>query len=61
MDLTNKILNEELHFIYKEQHYKQMEEAPMDSPISPIMANPFMEDFEIQAIESAFMKPTIWM
>ena len=32
----------------------------MGSPISPIVANLYMEDFEIRAISSAVHPPTIW-
>ena len=32
----------------------------MGSPIIPIVANLFMEDFETRAIESAVDPPTIW-
>ena len=32
----------------------------MGSPISPIVANLFMEDFEIKAINSAVDPPRIW-
>ena len=32
----------------------------MGSPISPIVANLFMEDFEIRAINSAVDPPRIW-
>ena len=32
----------------------------MGSPISPIVANPYMEDFEIKAVNSAADLPRIW-
>ena len=32
----------------------------MGSPISPIVANLYMEDFEIKAISSAVHPPSIW-
>ena len=38
------------YFSYQGQHYQQLEGAAMGSPISPIVANLFMEDFEQKAI-----------
>src|SRR5699024_2324993 len=35
--------------------------VPMGSPLSPIMANPFMEEFERTAIESFRLKPKVWL
>ena len=32
----------------------------MGSPITPILANLFMEDFEIKAINSAVNPPKVW-
>ena len=32
----------------------------MGSPISPIVANHFMEDFEVKAIQTAKNPPKIW-
>ena len=34
------------YFTYQGQHYQQLEGAAMGSPLSPIVANLFMEDFE---------------
>ena len=38
------------YFQYKGRYYEQTEGAAMGSPISPIVANLFMEDLEVQAI-----------
>ena len=40
--------------------YEQVEEAAMGSPISPIVANLFMEDLEIRALATAPTPPTLW-
>ena len=34
------------YFTYQEQHFEQLEGAAMASPISPIVANLYMESFE---------------
>ncbi|GJQ78204.1 hypothetical protein Trydic_g2533 [Trypoxylus dichotomus] len=38
-----------------------MEGAPMGSPISPIIANIFMEDFEIRVLDTVKYKPKQWL
>ena len=40
--------------------YEQKDGAAMGSPVSAIIANIFMEDFEERAIASAIHKPKIW-
>ena len=40
-------------FTFQGQHYQQMEGVAMGSPLSPIVANIFMEHFEQQALASA--------
>ena len=41
-------------------YYEQVEGAAMGSPLSPIVANIFMEDLETQALETAAWKPKMW-
>ncbi|XP_020295119.1 uncharacterized protein LOC109860447 [Pseudomyrmex gracilis] len=48
------------YFTYNNQFYKQITVAAMGSPISPIIANIFMEHFETQAIKKAPLKPQTW-
>ena len=36
------------------------QEAAMGSPISPLIANLYMEEFEIQAIRTSKTPPTLW-
>ena len=40
--------------------YEQLEGAAMGSPISPIVANLYMENFEVEAIRSASHPPYLW-
>ena len=47
-------------FQYKGRYYEQTEGAAMGSPISPIVANLFMEDLEVQAIMTSPSPPVLW-
>ena len=40
--------------------YRQDEGMAMGSPLSPIFANIFMEEFEQKALSLAQLKPKIW-
>ena len=46
------------YFSFREQIFKQTHGAAMGSPVSPIVANLYMEYFEEKAIESAKHKPS---
>ena len=48
------------YFTFREQIYKQSFGAAMGSPVSPIVANLYMEYFELKAIESSPHKPRLW-
>ena len=48
------------YFLFQGRFYEQLQGAAMGSPISPIVANLYMEDFEIKAISWAEYPPTIW-
>ena len=41
------------YFSFQNKFYEQIEGAAMGSPVSPIVANLFMEDFERKALSSA--------
>ena len=40
------------YFLFLGKYYKQTQGAAMGSPISPIIANIFMEEFEVKALQS---------
>ena len=46
-------------FVFQGQYYQQMEGAAMGSPLSPIVANIFMEQFEKEALETATPPPQV--
>ena len=47
-------------FVFQGQYYQQMEGAAMGSPLSPIVANIFMESFEQQTLDTAPHPPSLW-
>ena len=48
------------YFTFQDRLYEQEEGAAMGSPISPIVADLFMENFEKRAIESSPHPPCFW-
>ena len=48
------------YFSFQGKLYEQIEGAAMGSPISPIVANIFMEDFETRALATSPCTPKIW-
>ena len=49
------------YFLFQGKYYEQVHWAAMGLPISPIMANLFMEEFETKAINSATQPPKLWL
>ena len=47
-------------FMFQGQYYQQMEGAAMGSPLSPIVANIFMEKFEQEALDTAPHPHGLW-
>jgi hypothetical protein len=48
------------YFTFEGAFYKQKQGAAMGSPVSPIVANLYMEAFETKALATAPIKPTVW-
>ena len=49
------------YFLFQGKYYKQLHGAAMGSPISPLIANLFMEEFEVKALSSAPHPPHLWL
>ena len=47
-------------FQWRDTFYEQTNGAAMNSPLSPILANIFMEDFEETALSNYHIKPKKW-
>ena len=48
------------YFTFQGEFYKQKRGAAMGSPISPVVANLYMEQFESRALDTAPTPPTMW-
>jgi hypothetical protein len=48
------------YFVFQEKFYKQKHGTAMVSPVSPIVANLYMEVFETKALNTAIVKPKAW-
>ena len=48
-----------MYFLYSDEFFEQREGAAMGSPLSPVVANIFMEKFEIEALRAAVKWPKL--
>ena len=48
------------YFTFQEKFYEQVDRATISSPISPIVANLYMEDFQMRAINTSPQAPLMW-
>ena len=48
------------YFMFQNELYKQEQGAAMGSPVSPIVANLYMEHFESRALDTAPTWPSMW-
>jgi hypothetical protein len=71
LDLLGRLFDEDIlalfrhvlqstYFTYGGHFYKQTNGVAMGSPLFPVIADFFMEDFEAKAIQLATNKPTCW-
>ena len=49
------------YFLFQGKYYEQVQGAAMGSPISPLIANIFMEGFEVKALQSFPNPPSLWL
>ena len=60
VELTNLCLRS-TYFQLGEEFYEQLDGAAMGSPLSPVIANLYLEHLEETALQSACLKPKLWV
>lgn len=58
--LTSQDLSHFHFFHFRNDFFEQTYGVAMGSPVSPIVANIFVEDFESKALASACLLPKLW-
>jgi len=48
------------YFVFSDKTYKQVHGCAMSSPVSPVVANLYMEEMEESAINASPVTPKIW-
>ena len=49
------------YFMWNDEYYEQTDGAAMGNPLSPIVANIYMEYFEEMALQTTMVKPKMWL
>ena len=49
------------YFLFQSKYYEQVQGAAMGSSISPLIANLFMEEFEVKALSFCPHPPSLWL
>ena len=49
------------YFLFQGKYYEQVYGAAMSFPISPLIANQFMEEFEVKALSTFPHPPRLWL
>ena len=49
------------YFLFQGTYYEQVQGTAMGSPIRPLIANIFMEEFEVKALNSFPHPPSLWL
>ena len=49
------------YFLFQGKYYEQVHGAAMGSPISPLIANLFMEEFQVKALSTCPHPPSLWL
>ena len=59
-DNVTLVFDKKTYFSFQDQFYEQVEDAAMGSPVSPIVANLYMEYLEQKALSTAPNPPRFW-
>ena len=49
------------YFLFQGKYFEQVQGAAMGSPISPLIANLFMVEFEVKSLSTCSHPPSLWL